>query len=289
MAASAASAVAQCNESSGASAVAEYKESSWVYHWPELVSIASQWPVQEWRLNSQALKYARHLGEEPAGVLKTPRAWMEFELDKLNAIGAMEHDKSGPGFTFASTAVAGNMVDWSPAQFLTQLRSDTLKNLELKTHGVQRLVCLAFENTVDKMRLHAAKQGGQPFEHGIAPPIWDFVLTRGDGVMFAMHPSWSNFKCKVSQLTDSRQLREQLTETRKLRDWVAQCYPIRGHGLYQEGQDPIRDVHRKNHLASKGVRPLAVAGQSEQSAQSASEATGESAPFGGVSPLDHLD
>ena len=181
--------------------------------------------------------------------------------------GEMEHDKSGPGYTFDSPAVAGKMVDWSPAQFLTQLRPDVLKQLELEKHGVRKLFCLAFLASVDKMRLTAAKQKGKPFDDGVVPPLWDFVLTRGDGVMFAMHPSWKNFKCKVSQLKDHATIqRVQSSQTRKLRDWVAECYPIRGHGLYQEGQDPVRDEHRRKHLASNRWKRWGAPAVAEESA-----------------------
>ena len=278
------------SSSPGASAVAER-----VYQWQELVAIAGLSPLQRWSLNSQALKYTRYLGEEPEGVLKSRLVFCEFALDQVVSIGEMEHDNSGPGFTFDSPAVAGKMVDWSPAQFLTQLRPDVLKQLELEKHGVRKLFCLAFLESVDKMRLTAAKQKGKPFDKGVVPPLWDFVLTRGDGVMFAMHPSWKNFKCKVSQLKDHSTIqRVQSCQTRKLRDWVAECYPIRGHGLYQECQDPVRDEHRRNHLASKrkGWKrwgapavaeesagqsgALAVAGESEGQSAVAEESAGQS-------------
>ena len=242
-----------------ASAVAER-----VFTWEELLEIAGSRPTQKWALNSQALKYTRHLGEDPPGVLKEDRVECQFGLDQVVCIGEMEHSLWGPGFSFDSPAVAGKMLRWSPAQFLTQLREDALDTLGLRQHGVRKLVCLPFEKSVDKMRLTAAIQAGQPFADGVVPPLWDFVLTRGDGVMFALHPSFKGFKCRISPL-EGLQVRRAQAEARGVRAWELDQYPVRGHGRYQEGDDLVRDQHRRLHLEKNkahGKGSPAVAGQS---------------------------
>ena len=252
-----------------AAAVASSAVAERIFTWEELLDISRQVPTQPWRLNSQALKYFRHMGEDPPGVLKGDSTvhTTVIRIGDMMRIGVMAHDGSGPGFTFDAPAVAGKTVEWCPAQFLTQLRPDAVATLGLQEHGVRQLICTPFDKVVDKMRLIAAQQAGQPFGDGVLPPLWDFVLTRGDGVFFALHPSWKGFKCKIAQFNDAVQARCAAAGYGGVRAWEREAYPIRGHGLYQEGQDPVRDEKRKLNLEAKsnkahGKSSPAVAGQS---------------------------
>ena len=94
-----------------------------VWSWEEVRRIAQAQAAaghggQLWRLNSHALKWIRHLGEDPAGVLRPDREVCVLSLDELLVIQDMVHDRSGPGFSFDAPAVAGKWLEWSPAQFL---------------------------------------------------------------------------------------------------------------------------------------------------------------------------
>lgn len=240
-------------------------EADRVFTWEELVEIAGCEPLQAWSANSHALKFGRWVSEEPAGVVKGSGI-LPLPLDRLVLIGQIEHAEKGPGFTFTSPAVAGQYVKWSAAQFITQLRPDALKALGIVGLGVKQLDLVAYPNVVDKMRLTAARQGGQQFAEGIRPVVWDFVLTRGDGVTFALHPSWKGHTCKVSPMTEEdTQRRLEASNATKVRAWDLSCYPLQLHGLYQEGKDLQRDLHRQNHLQSQRRQHQgtpAVAGQS---------------------------
>ena len=251
------------------SAVVEEK----LWTWADLERIVAQQPKQVWHLNSHALKYARFLGEDPAGVPKAHGILGPFDFDELTKIGAIEHAPKGPGFSFNTPAVAGRFVDWSPAQFLTNMRPDTLAKLGLQDHGVKKLVCWAFPESTDFKRMTAAKQGGQTFGPGVTPVVWDFILTRGDGEVFALHPDWKGNKVGIMKMNEATQRRAaQASEGLKIRHWIHDSYPELGHGRYQEGLDEVRDQHRRRQLEEHARRRAASA-----ASQSPGVAPGEAA------------
>ena len=275
-------AVAELGELNESSAVAEEER---VFTWDELVEIAQRSPLQAWSLNSQALKFVRWMCEQPPGVIKG-NGILPLPLEHLVLIGKIEHAAKGPGFSFDSPAVAGQFEDWSAAQFITQLRPDALRGLALVSLGVKKLDLVGFPDSVDKMRMTAAMQGGVQFGGDVIPPLWDFVLTRGDGATFCLHPSWRGYKCKVTQIT-SQDVERRLRVSHKggVRAWDLASYPIRLHGRYQEGLDLVRDAHRKNQLQKQREKDRkgspAVAGQSPDAGESpavAGQASASPAP-----------
>ena len=271
--------VADATESTPALAVVEEK----LWTWADLQGIVAQQPKQVWHVNSHALKYARFLGEDPPGVPKANGILGPFDFDELTKIGAIEHARKGPGFFFDTPAVAGRFVDWSPAQFLTNMRPDTLAKLGLQDHGVKKLVCWAFPESTDLKRMTAAKQGGQTFGPGVTPAVWDFILTRGDGEVFALHPDWSGNKVGIMKMSEATQRRAaQASEGLKIRHWIHDSYPELGHGRYQEGLDEVRDEHRRRQLEQHGRRRGAASSASQSPGlapgEAASSAVAEPAP-----------
>ena len=251
------------SSAASASAVAEK-----VWTLEELSNIAREQEKdfkQPWKLNNTALKYMRWAGEKPEGVpLKDGYCW-NVPIDIVVEIGEMEHDAKGPGFSFDSPAVAGKMQRWSATQFLASLRPDTIAALELKEHGISKLECAHIPNSLDKMRVAAAKQLGKPFADDVKPPIWDFILTRGDGERFCIHPSQANYKCQFRKFVEGDDWRGH--GRGGVKQWKQNAYGDTVHGLYEEGLDPVRDEHRRKHLEwlrSGGTTPAVVGPQQPQ-------------------------
>ena len=229
---------------------------------------------QPWALNNQALKCLRWVNEDPVGV-PTCRRW-EFDFAGLLTIGVMDHDVKGPGFSLTAAACVGQSQFWSPAQFLSQLRSSSVEEFGLKEHGVKQLTFECMPGSLDKLRLLAAQQAGDPFPAGATPPIWDFVLTRGDGEQYALHPRHHKFKCDVKK--HSGEVGRGTGPAReKIKQWKARTYDEVVMGFYEEGLDPARDEHRRKHLESqrKGGASSAAAGPASAAA-AASAAAGPS-------------
>ena len=220
---------------------------------------------QQWKLNNTALKYMRWAGEKPEGVpLEDGYCWV-VPIDIVVEIGEMEHDAKGPGFSFDSPAVAGKMQRWSATQFLANLRPDAIAAMELKEHGVRKLECAHIPNSLDKMRVAAAKQLGKPFADDVKPPIWDFILTRGDGERFAIHPSQANYKCQFRKFVAGDDWRGY--GRGGVKKWQQNAYGDAVHGLYEVGLDPVRDEHRRKHLEwlrSGGTAPAVTGPQQPQ-------------------------
>ena len=116
--------------------------------------------AQQWALNNQALKYYRWIGEEPVGVPIASRSRVEFDLTQLATIGAMERAAKGPGFSFTAPSCVGRFLSWSPAQFLSQLRSSSVEELGLEQHKVKQLTFERKPDSRDFWRMTAAKQDG---------------------------------------------------------------------------------------------------------------------------------
>lgn len=214
-----------------------------VFTLAELRDIAArQGPRQPWRLNSQALKFFRWAGEDPVGVPVDARRTVALPLDGVQAIGVMEHAARGPGFSFDAPAVAGQFVDWSPAQFVLALRPDVVQALGLEEHGV-RFLSVHGSALVDKHRLAAARQAGQAFGRGVQPALWDFILTRGDGAHFALHPSHGSTRCSYAELNDARFDLRVLAARGGVRHWERHVYEgsapaVAGQGAASSASPP---------------------------------------------------
>ena len=194
----------------------------------------------------------------------------------VTAIRVMSPDEQGPGFSFSAATCVGQEQSWSPAQFLTQLRASSVEELGLKEHGVKELTFEPMPGSLDKLRVLAAQQAGDPFPEFARPPIWDFVLTRGDGEQYALHPRLGNFQCDVKQYSGEVG-RGTGPAREKSNQWKARTYDEVVMGFYEEGLDPARDEHRRKHLESqrKGGASSAAAGPASAAA-AASAAAGPS-------------
>ena len=242
-----------------------------VWSMDDLALISQAQEKQSWSANNEALKWFRWMSEDPPGV-PTTRRW-EFDFAKVATIGVMSRDDKGPGFSFTDAVCVGQEQFWSPAQFLTQLRPSSVEELGLKEHGVKQLTFECMPGSVDKLRLLAAKQANKPFPDGAEPPIWDFVLTRGDGEQYALHPRHQKFKCDVKK--HSGEMGRGTGPAReKIKHWKWRAYDEVAMGLYEEGLDPARDEHRRKHLASQrqGGAPSAAAGSSSAAAAASAAA-----------------
>ena len=252
-----------------------------VFSWQELLDIAArQQFVQPIRRNNHALKYYRHLGEEPTGVLRDAEGVvLQLDLDAVLCLKDIQHDAQGPGFSFDAPALAGRFVNWSPAQFVTHLRDDYVGTMGLQTHGVWRLEVAGLPGAVDTHRSVAAKQLGQAFGRGVRPPLWDFIITGGDGVQWALHPPWRS-KGKSLHMAE---LTPEVLEARKravhckVRDWEHQVYQLA----------PGRLRQKLAARGSVGTGSSAVAGprSSGASASSAPAAPGAASASAPAPPL----
>ena len=148
-----------------------------------------------------------------------------------------------------------------------------MEELGLKEHGVKQLTFECMPGSLDKLRLLAAQQAGDPFPAGATPPIWDFVLTRGDGEQYALHPRLQKFRCDVKK--HSVEVGRGTGPAREnIKQWKARTYDEVVMGFYEEGIDPARDEHRRKHLESqrKGGAPSAAAGSSSAAAAASAAA-----------------
>ena len=153
---------------------------------------------QLWQLNETCINYCRHLSAQHIG----DRYVADFDLRKSYNIGVVDHDKKGPGFSFDTPAVSGQLQEWSPAQFLCKLHPESIKRLELDQHGgVISLQCESWPNYPDHNLANAMKRLGRPFSSGEVPGVYDLVLTRGDKARFMLRPNHKGPKCRTEVLT----------------------------------------------------------------------------------------
>ena len=124
---------------------------------------------QIWRTNNTALKYFRSQGEDPPGVAQVSGSF-EFDLWQVYQIGVSEYSVCPVRYSFATPAVAGKMQKWSPVQFVTHLRSYDIRTMGLEEHGVQKLECVCWPNTLDEKLKNAMVQAGTPYPEGVDPP-----------------------------------------------------------------------------------------------------------------------
>ena len=131
--------------------------------------------MQPWSLNNVALKYIRFVGESPCGVPRAdPICDLTSGLHVRMEIGKIDHDATGPGYSFESPAVVGQFLPWSPAQMLVDLRPDAIARMGLRQHGISQLTCEGFPDILDGMRINAARETSVSFPPGVEPPHLGF-------------------------------------------------------------------------------------------------------------------
>ena len=170
--------------------------------------------------NNQYLKWARYQGEEPRGV-PTNVGSVVLDLGTVFDMGCLYHEKKGPWFSFTDSSVEGKFESWSPAQFITGLPKERLTEMKLDTEGVLSLEICCDNTIIDFNLKHAMKNTEHPYPKDVDPPMWDFVLTRGDGVQFLLHPSYKKDKGKGTLLDDKKKAQRTDANGRnmKLQQW----------------------------------------------------------------------
>ena len=165
--------------------------------------------------------------------------------------------------------MVGKFESWSPAQYITGLPKKSLAEMKLDTEGVLSLEICCDNTIIDFNLKHAMKNTEHPYPKDVDPPMWDFVLTRGDGVQFLLHPSWKWKKDKgKGTLLDDKKIAERMEANRtnmKLQQWQRKMYSNIEHGKDQEG---IAERSPAAAGSSSAASP-AVAGQGASSAQQA--------------------
>ena len=78
--------------------------------------------------------------------------------------------------------------EWSWRKMLNSLRDDLLQKI-VGPEGITAVLCMPLPDSYDIKRVYAARKTGKHFDGGIRPPIWDFVLRRGDGAFVRLHPN----------------------------------------------------------------------------------------------------
>lgn len=124
-----------------------YRDGSWSYDRivQEAASIA-----QPWYFNNAALKYFRHMHENPPGVPTV--AEVAIPMDQLTVDFQMcDHDAKGVGFTF----LHGAWHPWSWRAFVRELGPE--KGAELVGAGLVSVSVFARPNSYDHHRAHADK------------------------------------------------------------------------------------------------------------------------------------
>ena len=151
-----------------------------VYTWDDIEAALMQTPFDRpYSVHNAALKYFRHLGEDPVGV---PTSWrgVEIPLEPMTMdIGTVIHAPKGPDFTVD----ADTMQPWSWRAMLTQMKNSKKEEVNAGG-GVVGLWCAPIRDTCDHNRASNCRQ-----LKGKRNPIWDFVLLLHDGSWYSLHPN----------------------------------------------------------------------------------------------------
>ena len=148
--------------------------------------------TQPFKMNNTALKWIRDSHEQPPGF---PTAWMVdlTDTDPMD-IGVLDRN-TGMAYSFKD----GETQPWSWRQMLAAFKPEVLEKV-LGSHpavGVQRITCEAID-AYDHKRWHAARHVGRPFARDAPVPVWDFVVTRTDGVTTRFHTSFTTNKVEIA-------------------------------------------------------------------------------------------
>ena len=156
--------------------------------------IATHTVTQPFRLNNVALTWIRDTHEDPPGFPTVDRV----ELTHLDPymIGVIEKTV-GMDYSFTE----GQLQPWSWRQMLAAF-SPSVRELILgqPAQGVTRVTCEHIPNSNDHKRCHAANELGKPFPADAPTPVWDFVVTRTDGIRVRFHTSYKGTSVEVAEL-----------------------------------------------------------------------------------------
>ena len=161
------------------------------------------WPPQKWELNNTALKSIRDCGEDPPGYPKMPPGYGKelfdrdpFPIQTLRRTKGMHYELVDP------------VQPWSWRGMLNGFSDPTL--VRVVGPGITGICCMPMHGTYDHARRNAAKELGIVFDdlsEGAAyegprrdapVPVWDFVVTRVDGIRVRFHPQLTTKKMGIS-------------------------------------------------------------------------------------------
>ena len=111
------------------------------------------------------------------------------ESDPLD-VGVLERTR-GTAYTF----VENRTQPWSWRSMLASFPDDVLE--QVVGCGAVAITCEPLQGSYDHKRHHAARLMEGPALSGQAP-IWDFVVTQGDGAQVRFHPQQTSSKVGVS-------------------------------------------------------------------------------------------
>ena len=140
---------------------------------------------------------------------------------------------------------------------------------------------------VDNLRLLAARQARKPFPEGVKPKVWDFLVTRGDGVMFRLHPRWSN---KKMDATEWEGLSWPFVGREKINVWKMRAYPLQAHGVEQAGVEPspaeerFAEQRAERQRAQRAEKKAAAPAAASSSAAAPSPAMAQAQAAAAASP-----
>ena len=146
---------------------------------------------QDWVLNNAALKSIRDSHEMPIG-----SPWAE-------GIDLWPYDEYNIHTLVKGEEEAYELVDpelpWSWKKMLNAMEDRTLRHIV--GVGVVGIVCMPLLDSVDGRRLHAWRKQKVTVPRGAPVPIWDFVVSRGDGSRITFHPNLTKETVSYKHLT----------------------------------------------------------------------------------------
>ena len=153
-------------------------------------------------------------------------------------IGVLDDTIKGMNYQF----LLGQTQPWSWRQMLNALRAEA-KGLVWGSNpalDIVRITCQPVFGSYDHKRHHAARQLGNPFVANAPVPVWDFMVTRSDGLTVRFHTNKTNSKVQVARVDGPLQLPEP---------------PRAGKGK-SDGRGTYRRQTEGNYEASvRGVQP----------------------------------
>ena len=97
------------------------------------------------------------------------------------------HEK-GLWHSFKEPAVVGKKQMWSPCAIHHGIAAGHAPRDGAGAICVRCLEIMCNDNVVDKNILMAMKSTKTLYPSVLKPPLWDFVMTCGDGVRISLHP-----------------------------------------------------------------------------------------------------
>ena len=150
---------------------------------------------QAWDLNSTALKHIRDTNEDPPG------------NPTVENVDLSQTDTMQIPTLYRTTGEAYELrppyQEWSWRKMLNSLSDDLLQKI-VGPEGITAVLCMPLPGSYDIKRENAFRKTGKHFDAGIRPPIWDFVLRRGDGAFVRLHPSLTKRKIEYHVASELR-------------------------------------------------------------------------------------